>query len=206
MKASPSKNKVMIAMAGILICLIPVIALSLLLQGRDAPANEPSAGAFEYCGAAPSELCVLSFGRDGAGDAIINFFVPNKNFPEFYLVVKKAGTESRYECQKSTEIKTSVFCSGEPLSLQQTIEVHMLAEDDEHVLTTGNFFIEAILVSAQDPQVSQLAGAEAGISPESFSMEQALTPGQNPPPSTNSITGKISPTATATFEPSYPYP
>jgi hypothetical protein len=204
-KASPFKNKVVIALAGILICLIPVIAISFLLRDTDPSAAENSTDTFEYCGTTPSELCVLSFGRDGAGNAIINFFVPNKNFPEFYLVVKKAGMESRYECQKSTEIKSSVFCIGEPLSLQQTIEVRMLAEDDQHTLTTGNFFVEALLVSAQSPQGGT---PESEASLETFSLEQAPPVEQGDPFATNSVTGKISPTITAspTSSSSYPYP
>jgi hypothetical protein len=196
-----SFKKIMLAVTGgLILTLIPVIMLAfLILRKADVSSDQAALIEFEYCGASPAELCILSFGRDGAGNALINFFVPNKKFPGFYLLVKKAGPEDRYECRKSSEIKTSVFCTGGPLSLRQTIEVNLLAEEDDQLLATGSFFIEAFLVAAQNAQVLPETTDQTA---DPFSLEQGL------PAATNPATGKISPTVTPTVTPSssYPYP
>jgi hypothetical protein len=199
-KSLPFKSRIMLAMTGALIlCSIPVIGLTLLLrQNNTAQPTDPIQ--FEYCGSTPTELCVLSFGRDGAGNALINFFVPNKKFPGFYLIVRKAGLEYRYVCQASSEIKTSVFCMGEPLSLKQTIQMDLFAQEDDGLLASGSFFIEAFLVSAQNFQSTP--GTEDSTL-EPLSLEQGI------PAATNAADSKISPTLTPTIPPSsssYPYP
>jgi hypothetical protein len=199
LKSLPFKNRIMIAVTGVLIlCSIPAIGLAFLWkQNNTAQPMDPIQ--FEYCGSTPTELCILSFGRDGAGNALINFFVPKKNFPGFYLIIKKAGLEYRYECQTNSEIKTSVFCIGEPLSLKQTIQVYLFAQEDDGLLATGNFFIEAFLVSAQNFQSIPETG-DATLEP--FSLEQVG------PAATNATDSKISPTITPTLpsSSSYPYP
>jgi hypothetical protein len=199
-KSLPLKNRILFAITGVLIlCSIPVIGLTLLLRQNDtAQPTDPIQ--FEYCGSTPTELCILSFGRDGAGNALINFFVPGKKFPGFYLIVRKAGLEYRYECQASSEIKTSVFCMGEPLSLKQTIQVDLFAQENDGLLASGSFFIEAFLVSAQNFQSTP--GTEDSTL-EPLSLEQGVVPG-----ATNATDSKISPTLTPTIPPSssYPYP
>src|SRR5436190_22587472 len=93
----PFKNAVIIVTASFVgfIFILFCVLTSFLRRTNDA-ADENSIIKFEYCGETPQELCVLSFGHDGSGDTIINFFVPDKKFQDFYLIVKKAGQESRY--------------------------------------------------------------------------------------------------------------
>src|SRR5688500_15509433 len=109
----------------VVLVLLPVLTFNLLSTKAGAADDQTPPIQIQYCGASPAELCILSFGRDGAGNAIINFFVHDNKFPGFYLIVKSAGTENLYECRKNIEIKTSVFCTGEPLSLKQPIEINL---------------------------------------------------------------------------------
>lgn len=166
----------MITSASLLILfLIPVIAITSILRKTSAPSEKASPIQFEYCGASLKELCILSFGRDGAGQAIINFHVPDRKFPAFYLIVKNAGAENRYECKKNAEIKTSVFCSGEPLSLRQTVEISLLANEDDRLLATGTFFIEAFLVSTQGTQAPLTEGVRKATATPTISATEAAT-------------------------------
>lgn len=164
-KALSFRNKIMITSASLLILfLIPVIAITFILRKTNTPPENTPPIQFEYCGTSLKELCILSFGRDGAGQAILNFHVPDRKFPAFYLIIKSAGAEHRYECKKSTDIKTSVFCSGEPLSLRQTVEISILANEDDRLLATGTFFIEAFLVSPQGTQAITAAAGQTTVS------------------------------------------
>jgi hypothetical protein len=142
------RSRIILAMTvGVILLLIPALLFTFILRSTRTTSTPTPPIKFEYCEAEPDALCILSFGRDGAGQAIINFFVPEKKFPDFYLIIKKAGTASRYECIRNKQIKTSVFCSGEALSLKQTIQVDIHANDDDRLLATGTFLLEAFLVS-----------------------------------------------------------
>lgn len=177
----PYRNAVIIVTASFLSLIFIGLCMSIYLSREPRDTDEASVIKFEYCGEDPQALCVLSFGRDGSGDAIINFHVPDKKFPDFYLIIKKAGEENRYECVRNTEIPTSVFCSGAPLSLKQTIEIDLHASSDDELLASGRFLLQAFLVST--PNVT----------------------------STNDITDEatevVEPTSTSTEVPTvYPYP
>src|SRR5215207_4922291 len=106
-EALPLKIRIIVAITiGMSIFLIPVLLVTFSLRHANALITPIPPIQFEYCEADPDALCILSFGRDGAGDAIINFFVPDKKFPDFYLIVIKAGAQSRYECKRNSQIKT----------------------------------------------------------------------------------------------------
>jgi hypothetical protein len=196
-KALPLKFKVMMAATSFLILfLIPCLIFAFLSRDTDSSTKISSLIEFEYCGATPTELCVLSFGRDSTGDTIINFFVPD-TLPDFYLVIKKAGTENRYECTRNQEITTSVFCSGEPLSLKQTIEINLFANESNQQLAKGTFFIEAFLVITQNTPGTPVTSLQGTGSP-------SPSPTATPTPRgvvTATRTPRVNPTST-----SYPNP
>lgn len=190
----PLKNRLIVAITiGMILFSIPLLLFVFLVR-RAATPNTPVADPIEfaYCEAEPDALCILSFGRDGAGDAIINFFVPDKKFPSFYLIIKKAGAESRYECRRNSKIKTSVFCSGEPLSLRQTIQIDIHAKDDDRLLATGTFLLEAFLVSTS-------MAADSGTAVPT--LEQPAVTLESTETSTPEISETSYPNLTA-----YPYP
>src|SRR5690349_6588100 len=144
----PYKNAIIIVTGSFAAFIFIVLCILIpFLRNAGNAADEDAIIKFEYCGDSPKELCVLSFGHDGSGDTIINFFVPDKKFPDFYLIVKKAGQQSRYECIRNTEIKTSVLCRGAALSLKQTVEINIFASNSHELLATGRFLLEAFLIS-----------------------------------------------------------
>jgi len=120
---------------------------------------------FEYCGADLVDFCVLSFGRDGDGNTIVNLFVPEKKFSAFYLNVIKATGESRFECDKSEDEPTSVYCIGGPVNLNERIEIRLLSKRGDQTLARGRFTITAFLISApvSESQPTETGTPEAGI-------------------------------------------
>jgi hypothetical protein len=197
-KALPLKFKVWMAVTSAVIFLvIPTLLFAFLSRDIDSSTKKSALIEFEYCGATPTELCVLSFGRDSIGDTIINFFVPDRAFPDFYLMIKKAGTENSYECKRNGEIKTSVFCSGEALSLKQTVEINLFANESSQQLATGTFFIEAFLVTTQNTTGTPVASLQVTGSPSPS------------PTATSTPRGVVTATRTPRVDPtrtSYPNP
>jgi len=188
------KSRLIVAITiGMILFSIPLLLFVFLVRRAAMPVT-PAADPIEfaYCEAEPDALCILSFGRDGAGDAIINFFVPDKKFPGFYLIIIKAGEESRYECRRNSQIKTSVFCSGEPLSLKQTIQIDIHANEDDRLLATGTFLLEAFLVST--PMAADSGTAAPTLEESAVTLEITET-------STPEVSETAYPNPTA-----YPYP
>ncbi len=184
------------------------------LQQPATPVAEPVQ--FEYCGADLESLCVLSFGRDGDGNTIINLFVPERKFPAFYLNVIKTAGESRFECDKNKDVRTSVYCIGSPVSLNERIEIRLLSKKEDQLLAHGRFTITAFLLSAP---VSEAQPTDSGTPEAGIAIFETPTPGTifqggaggGASPSTD--TGNLFPTqpptpsATPTDSASYPnYP
>lgn len=102
---------------------------------------------FNYCGARLTSLCVVSFGRDAFGDTVINLYVPQKTYPDFYLKVIRVSSESRYDCEMNKTVKTSIYCSGNAINLGEGFEIRLLSERDDRLLAQGTFTLTAFLVS-----------------------------------------------------------
>jgi hypothetical protein len=161
--------------------------VSSVSQTAEATVEPPLS--FGYCGAELTELCILSFGRDADGNAIINFFVPERDFPDFYLKISRFNGESVYVCVRSEEVPTSVICMGDVINLNERIEISIMSIEDYRLLARGRFTLTAILISSQ-----------AGISVPVFPTQ--ATSGTFLPGGTNE---SITPTPAATISyPSYP--
>lgn len=150
-----TKPKVLIVAAAIagIFALVCIVLLAMFgwtafsQRGTPSPTSEPDA--FGYCGAELSELCVVSFGRDAFGDTIVNLYVPQKTYPPFYLNIVRRSGEGRYECVGNKSIKTSFYCTGDPINLGEGFEIQMLSEKDDRLLARGTFTLTAFLVTTQ---------------------------------------------------------
>ncbi len=148
---------------------------------------------FEYCGAELTELCILSFGRDADGNAIINFFVP-RDFPDFYLNIQRFDGEITYVCMQNKDVQTSVVCMGDVIHLNERIEVNVMAVDDYRLLARGRFTVAALLISTQAGDM-QVPVTPATPSPSATEPSYPLDTGETSTPA---------PTSNPPSYPSYP--
>ena len=192
------KITVVAAIFMVLLCGIVVV---FILSSRRASLNAEQVPPvkFSYCEAEPKELCILSFERGGPQNSFINFFVADRKFQDFYLIVKTEGKENRYECASNLKARTNVVCSGAPLSLKQTIEVNIFASENNQLLGTGVFFIEAFLISTSDTQPTGTAAIEPTPTeePTETSTPEILTPEDSTPEGTATETPTVESTQTA---------
>lgn len=136
----------LIALGGALFILFALMGVIVLRQILSAAGPAPILK-ISYCGAVPEELCVLSFGRDLEENMVINLFVPESNFPDFYLKIQRAAVEGTYECVKDREVPTSVYCVGEMIGLQEKMEISLLSKADDHLMASGKLTLLAVLLS-----------------------------------------------------------
>lgn len=173
------------------------------LRNRAIPAVEPAT--MDYCGADLEDLCVLSFGRDGDGNTIINLFVPRKKLPVFYLTIKRRNSESLYVCDKSDDIPNTVWCVGEPLSLEERVEIDVVSKQDDQLLARGRFTITAIFIGSPNIGASKpQSNAATSTLPAS---SQTDVPPSTPIPGRTEPARTANPAFTPTPSDSYPnYP
>ena len=182
----------------ILLCGIVVV---FILSSRRASLNAEQVPPvkFSYCEAEPKELCILSFERGGPQNSFVNFFVADRKFQDFYLIVKTEGRENRYECASSLKTKTNVVCSGAPLSLRQTIEINIFFSENNHLIGSGAFFVEAFLISTSEVQPTGTAMIEPSPTdePTETPTPETLTPEDTTPEGTATETPTAENTQTA---------
>lgn len=102
---------------------------------------------FGYCGAGMDELCILSFGRDAEGNTVVNLFVSERDFPDFYLIAGRVTGEYLYECSRNRDVPTSVYCVGAALNLGERVTFSMYALEDDRLLASGGLVLKAFLIS-----------------------------------------------------------
>ena len=176
-------------------------SLWILFKPGDVPAAAiPEPIRLEYCGAELETLCILSFGRDGDGNSIINLFVPKRKFPAFYLKVSRVTGESISKCNSYEEIPTTVYCVGEPINLDERIEISILSKADDALLATGRFTMTAVLIAADEAVTSQPSATE----PKSISGTKTRTP--TPTPRTSGTPKDLTPSPTVSYPNSPNYP
>jgi hypothetical protein len=181
----------------ILLALIGGMAIGRALSEKPEPALKLS-----YCGAVPGELCVLSFGRDLENNMIISLFVPDRDFPGFYMKVKRAAGESIYECQKNEVAPTNVYCIGESIGLQEKMEIDLVSNEDGRLLAVGKLTLHAVLLSPV--QILEAPSAKERDDTYVISETPTFAPTAISIPATATMTATPEPTITAYPGPAYP--
>ncbi len=145
LKSMPGARRSTIALGIVLIVLLALTA-GLLLRRALSQKNDPVIK-LGYCGPDPAELCILSFGRDQQDNMIVSLFVPEKDFPDFYVKVKRAAGENKYDCHRNKTLPVNVYCLGPGIGLQERMEISLFAVEDDRLLAEGKMSLQAVLLS-----------------------------------------------------------
>jgi hypothetical protein len=166
-----------------LFALLTVFVWRILLLAQTEPdvAARSSVLRIGYCGAELTELCILSFGRDADGNTVVNLFVPERDFPDFYLIASRVTGEYLFECSRSRNVPTSVYCVGSALNLGERVEFSVFAQEDDRLLAKGGLILKAFLISA--PGMEAGAGTET-VTETATATDPASGDGTVAPPST----------------------
>ncbi len=201
-----SRKSVFLVLGGVIVLALLSWRVIAVVQALSKTAEEPVLK-IRYCGAEPEELCVLSFGRDAEEKFVVNLFVPEGDFPQFYVKIERAAGEGVYECVRNEEVQTSVYCLGDMVGLLEKMEVNLYSLEDDHLFAAGSFTLEAVLVFSQSLGGG---GAEESGTPTpaaAFTLKEEAPSTNDEASSTGAIeaaTGLSTPTVTP--PPSYPNP
>ena len=98
------------------------------------------------CDVDARNLCIVTFGTDNTDRMVINFQLPNANYPAFYVKGFNKGTENTYECRAAEALPTSVYCTGVRTPLGEAIDIEVYTTDGDQLMARGTFIISAIMV------------------------------------------------------------
>lgn len=178
------KPQVLIAaliLAGIfaLLCLFVLVQFGVrTFRSQETPTPAAIPAGVGYCGAELTELCILSFGRDVDGNTIVNLFVPERDFPDFYLIASRVTGEYLFECSRSRNVPTSVYSVGSALNLGERVEFSVFAQEDDRLLAKGGLVLKAFLISApgMETEVGTETATETATATDPASGDGTATP------------------------------
>jgi len=137
------------ALAALLLLAMWLYVLLRFVRSRLAPAQSSQPAAeIGLCDAQPTELCIISFGREGAGKGLVIIHVPGPDFPDFYMKIVRGDTESGYECARVQAVSNLVTCTGDEILLGEVIEVRIHSKDDDRLLAIGQLTVPFLAIAA----------------------------------------------------------
>lgn len=126
------------------ILLTSILVIVLILRGAKNNTVPPSDIAL--CDQNPGELCIVTFGANDPDRMVINFQLPDEEYPVFYVKGLNRGITYDYSCYSGEDAPTSVYCTGPRTPLGEYIELEVYAVEDNLLLARGRIFVSAVIV------------------------------------------------------------
>jgi hypothetical protein len=127
--------------AGILLVLLLAISFAVFSLRK----NKKAITDITLCDVDSSRLCIVAFGADNIDNMVINFQVPEENYPLFYAKVSNKGVTNTYPCDVVTAVPTSVVCSGTRTPLGESVDVEVYTSEEDALIARGSFLVSAFM-------------------------------------------------------------
>ena len=142
-------NRNQLVIAGVALTVIFFLAAALtagiLLVKRtnnaDAVSMVMETSTLAYCHDGQERPCVVSFGADAHGSMVVNILVSGGNYPLFTLQITHNNKIVHYECQQTSSLPNTVFCTGEQMPPGETLHLALISTEDQTVLADGDLSI-----------------------------------------------------------------
>lgn len=173
-----------------IIILLAWFAIRPFIKNIGSSNNDQVITEITLCDVDDRDLCVVSFGTDKTDRMVVNFQLPNADYPAFYIHGANKNMDNRYPCEVAEAAPTSVYCTGERTPLGEAIDIEVFAADSDLLIARGVITVSAMVISTPI-NLTPTPGSETGT-PTS-----TVLPSPTP-------TIRISPTSTP--DPAYPNP
>lgn len=102
------------------------------------------------CDADDSGLCIVTFGANDLDRMVINFQLPDEDYPVFYIKASNRGIVNVYSCEFVGDVLISVNCTGSRTPLGEAIDIEVYTTDGDVLIARGEFIVSAILLSTSE--------------------------------------------------------
>ncbi|MBI5945548.1 MAG: hypothetical protein HY864_14395 [Chloroflexi bacterium] len=106
------------------------------------------------CDVDSSGLCIVNFGTDILGNMIINFQLPDADYPLFYVKAANRGIVNTYPCKASSNA-TNIFCSGARTPLGEYLDVEVYSAAEDTLMAQGRFIVSALIRTTPDSLIDE---------------------------------------------------
>ncbi len=135
-----TNTKQLLIISGILLAVL--LASSLAILDLRKPKNVIDR--VTLCDADARELCIVNFGTDILGNMIINFQLPDTDYPLFYVKASNRGIVNAYPCETSSSA-ANVSCNGARTPLGEYLDVEVYSAGEDTLMAQGRFIVSALL-------------------------------------------------------------
>jgi hypothetical protein len=98
------------------------------------------------CAEDDSDLCVANFGANNLNRMVINFLLPYKGYPLFYVKARNRDTVGVYACEVDESDPTIVRCTGARTPLGEAVDLEIYTTDGDGLIARGTFLVSAIAI------------------------------------------------------------
>lgn len=137
----------------VLMILVIAIPATLLRQSSSGGAHigqrEPITR-LGYCGSDQVRPCILSFKLNSRGRMVINVLVSRFAPRNFYLKIRREGTESIYKCRKMANSSINFSCRGGTMPIGEPLQFLMISTKKSILLAEGNFPIIGLAIATPE--------------------------------------------------------
>ncbi len=119
-----------------------IVSVVILRLHRTIPV---AAADITLCDVDSSDLCVVTFGTDFLDNMIINFQLPDADYPAFYVRASNRGNINDYPCEVVRAASTSVYCSGARTPLGEYIDMEIFATNGDALIARGRLVVSALV-------------------------------------------------------------
>jgi hypothetical protein len=144
------RNRLFIILGAAGVTLLLVLLVSIYIFNGKKNNHESIATEINLCDMDTNELCIVTFGANSLNRMVINFKLPEADYPGFYVKAKSRGTINVYSCETADEFPTSTYCTGIRTPLGEAIDIEVYSTDGDTLMAYGTFMVSAILLSTPE--------------------------------------------------------
>ena len=109
--------------------------------------DDPDVTEVTLCDMDASGLCVVTFGANHLDRMVVNFQLPDADYPMFYVKASNRGIINVYSCEVIETASTSAYCTGIRTPLGESIDIEVYTTDGDVLIARGTFVVSAIVLS-----------------------------------------------------------
>ncbi len=151
------KEKRFFIILGVIIGVILLGIITVISINR-AGNDNPNVADVTLCDLDARGLCVVTFGVNKLDRMVINFQLPDADYPLFYVKASNRGIVNVYSCEVIEADVPGAYCAGIRTPLGESIDIEVYTTDGDTMMAHGTFIVSAIVLST--PINSDEAGSE----------------------------------------------
>jgi hypothetical protein len=141
------QKRLFIIVSTALVTILLVLFAGISIFNKTDDNNSQAVTKITLCDLDSEELCVVTFGANNLNRMVINFQLPDADYPSFIVKASSRGKINIYSCETVDGVSTHAYCTGIRTPLGEPIDIEIYTTDGDALIARGTFMVSAILLS-----------------------------------------------------------